>query len=126
MGVGIVGILALIVDSGQPRHPALGHFGGEGADQLDPLHGVQFARQGDGHLVDDAGVLAIRFLLPVQPCPRLATALTGDGNGHVGADHFAAGPGARDVAHMRPCRSCGMGGSANAGMSEVVNRHASA
>ena len=126
MGVGIVGILALIVDSGQPCHPALGHFGGEGADQLDPLHSVQFTGQGDGHFVDDAGVFAIRFLLLVQPCPRLATPLTSSRNGHVGADHFAAGACPRDVAHMRPCRSCGMGRSANAGMLEVVNRHASA
>ena len=83
-----------------------------------PPRPVELARQGDGQLVDDAGVLPVGLFLRVQPSPggvRLER--------HPGArqDRLRLRP--RDVADMRPGRPGRVGAPADRAHGQAVDRN---
>ena len=57
----------ILMDRRQPWRPALGDFLREGPDESGLLFRRQLARQGQHHLVDDAGVFPVRGFLRVEP-----------------------------------------------------------
>lgn len=86
--------------------------------QLPPSGQIELARQGEGQLVDDAGVLAVGPFLRVQPSPG------GDGlERHPGAEHDRLRLRPRDVADMRPGRPGRVGAPADRAHGQAVDRN---
>lgn len=113
------GILPGLVDGGEPRRPPRRQPLGEAAHELAPLPPVELERQGDGQLVDDAGVLAVGPLLRVQPRP-CRTAF----DRHPGAAQISFGIGPGDVADVRPRRPRRVGAPADRAHVQAVDRDA--
>ena len=65
----VAGISAGGVNGRQPGRLVLGQIVGESLDQALPVRGAELARQGHDHPVDDAGILAVGFLLRIEPRP---------------------------------------------------------
>ena len=69
MGVGVVGVLAPVMDGGQPRHPAAPDLPDKLPHEVGPLLRGKLKRQGHHDLVDDAGVFAVGLSPPGQAMP---------------------------------------------------------
>ena len=65
----VAGISAGGVNGRQPGRLVFGQIVGESPDQALPVRGPELARQGHDHPVDDAGILAVGFLLRIEPRP---------------------------------------------------------
>lgn len=89
-------VLAHVMEGREIRRLALGHSLGIGAYQLGALLAVQLARQGQHHLVEDAGVLPIADFGLFDPRRQLAEFL-----GHPRPGRSAAGARPSDVAQVR-------------------------
>jgi hypothetical protein len=114
----VVCVVARLVDGGEPCGAVLGDASGKASHQRLPLPCVQLARQGEHELVDDAGVLAVGPLLPIQPCPRRVRGL-----GHALGHEDGLGTFAGDVADMRPCGAGRMCRPADAAHVQAVDRN---
>ena len=117
VAMGVVLILALVVEGGEPGGPPAGQLLGEAADQLDAPLGIELAGQGEHDLVDDAGVLAVGLLLAVHPSAG-APDLTRAGHGHVLAHDLGAGALAGDVLHVGAGGAGAVGGASDGGVVE--------
>jgi hypothetical protein len=114
----VVPVVARLVDRRKPRRTVLRDLTGKASHQRLPLPCVQLARQGQHELVDDAGVLPVALLLPIQPCPRRVRGL-----GHALGHEDGLGAFAGDVADMRPCSAGRMCRSADAAHVQAVDRN---